>query len=174
MDGRVNQHQLWVGALQTLHGSGTAVSRTVVYDPEDAASIVVRAVASLPARPAGQRVRSHSGSRNGQRFWHGEHPDRRCKSRLHTGSIRVPPSWHSADGRCEWGASGAGLGCWFFRLPRSRTRRLSKHFLPMCGHTGRGFGQLCRRSGDRVGRSSYGGTRVEWHLDAATAKAYCR
>jgi hypothetical protein len=42
IDRRVNQHQLWVRALQTLHGSGTAVSRTVVYDPEDAASIVVR------------------------------------------------------------------------------------------------------------------------------------
>src|SRR5580704_6594758 len=41
MDRRVNQDQIWIGALQALHGSGAAVSRTVVDDPEDAARIVV-------------------------------------------------------------------------------------------------------------------------------------
>jgi len=42
MDWGVNQHQLWIRTLQSLHGPGAAVSRTVVDDPEDAASIMVR------------------------------------------------------------------------------------------------------------------------------------
>src|SRR5215831_657629 len=42
MNRRVNQDQLWIRALQTLHGPGAAVSRTVVNDPEDAARIIVR------------------------------------------------------------------------------------------------------------------------------------
>jgi hypothetical protein len=41
MDWRVNQDQLRIRALQALHGSGAAVSRTVVDDPEDATRIVV-------------------------------------------------------------------------------------------------------------------------------------
>src|SRR5262252_1921904 len=41
MDRRVDQDQLWIRALQTLHRSGATVSGTVVDDPEDAASIVV-------------------------------------------------------------------------------------------------------------------------------------
>ena len=42
MDRRVDQDQLWIRVLQALHGPGAAVSRTVVDDPEDAASIIVR------------------------------------------------------------------------------------------------------------------------------------
>ena len=42
MDRRVNQYQLWIRDLQALHGPGAPVSRTVVDDPEDAASIIVR------------------------------------------------------------------------------------------------------------------------------------
>jgi hypothetical protein len=38
----MNQDQLRIRALQALHGPGTAVGRTVVDDPEDAASIIVR------------------------------------------------------------------------------------------------------------------------------------
>src|SRR5580704_7465470 len=41
MDRRVNQDQMWIRASQALHGSGAAVSRTVVDNPEDAARIVV-------------------------------------------------------------------------------------------------------------------------------------
>ena len=41
MDRRVDQDQLWICALQALHGPEAAVSRTVVDDPEDAASVVV-------------------------------------------------------------------------------------------------------------------------------------
>ena len=41
MDRRVDQDQLWIRALQTLHSPETAVSRTVVNDPEDAASVIV-------------------------------------------------------------------------------------------------------------------------------------
>src|SRR5207249_8344473 len=42
MDWGVNQHQLWISTLQSLHGPGATVSRTVVDDPKDAASIHVR------------------------------------------------------------------------------------------------------------------------------------
>ena len=41
MDRRVNQDHVWVSTLQALYGSGAAVSRAVVDNPEDAASIVV-------------------------------------------------------------------------------------------------------------------------------------
>src|SRR5215469_4798499 len=41
MDRRVDEEQLWIRALQTLHRPGATVSGTVVDDPEDAASIVV-------------------------------------------------------------------------------------------------------------------------------------
>src|SRR5215471_16710312 len=42
MNRRVDQDQLWIGTLQALHSPGTAVSRTIVNDPKDAASIIVR------------------------------------------------------------------------------------------------------------------------------------
>ena len=41
MDRRVDEDQLWISALQTLHRPSATVSGTVVDDPEDAASIVV-------------------------------------------------------------------------------------------------------------------------------------
>lgn len=41
MDRRVDQDQLWIRALQALHSPEAAVSRTVVDDPEDAASVIV-------------------------------------------------------------------------------------------------------------------------------------
>ena len=42
MNRRVDQDQLWICALQALHSPATAVSRTIINDPKDAASIMVR------------------------------------------------------------------------------------------------------------------------------------
>jgi hypothetical protein len=37
----------------------------------------------------------------------------------------------------EWDVCAAGLGCWFSRRPRSRTRHLALACLPSGGHIGR-------------------------------------
>jgi|SRR5215469_1781518 len=42
MNKRVDQDQLGIGALQALHSPGAAVSRTIIHDPKDAASVIVR------------------------------------------------------------------------------------------------------------------------------------
>ena len=48
MDRRVDQDQLWLRALPALHGPKGAVSRTVVDDPEDAASVVLGRASHYP------------------------------------------------------------------------------------------------------------------------------
>src|ERR1017187_162934 len=42
MDWRVDQDQVWIRVVQALRGPGSAVCRTIVDAPEDAASIIVR------------------------------------------------------------------------------------------------------------------------------------
>ena len=42
MNRRVDQDKLWIRALQALRSPGAAVSRTIINDPKDAASIMVR------------------------------------------------------------------------------------------------------------------------------------
>jgi hypothetical protein len=169
----MQKDQLWIRALQALHGPEAPVSRAVVHNPEDPASIIVRrsshylldeAVKGLDA-VLGLAAAKNPGMVD-----------------IQTGDVGPGPAPKVLVLYLHRATRAAGTSR-VFATPGLNAGFLvgGDHELVICQRLpfpGAGIQienatGFVRKVWDRAGRSNCGGTRAEWHLDATSATACC-
>ena len=109
----MNKHQVTIFALETGDGAFTPMRGTVVYDPEDSASVMIGWLLHDLPRQAARRVRLRRSLRSVQRASRGERRVRQDKPRPRFAHTRV--HLHRRT-RCRWQcgvAAGSSLDAGF-------------------------------------------------------------
>ena len=174
MNRRVDQDPLWIRALQALHSPGTAVSRTIINDPKDAASIMVRRSSHDLLNEAVKGFDAVLGFAAAK--------DPRTVD-IETGDVSPGPAskvfvFHLHRATRASCASGMfappGLDAGFLVGRDHELVILQRLVFPAAGISVENATGLIRKNWDRGGRSSCGDTRGESRLDATTAKVCSR